>query len=124
MFIIFQLWLNSHPRSAVALLEIGTPGASREIYSEDANEKTQTLLAPGVPTPSRANVLWLSYRNFFGGGGGGNLLLSKFLLLCYCFRTKFQEGAKVSRGQTASGERPLSPLWKKANTSRMRSHHN
>ena len=30
------------------------------------------------------------------------------LLLCYCFRTKFQGGAKVFRGQTASGGAPLS----------------
>ena len=40
----------------------------------------------------------------------GDLLLCKFLLFCYCFRTKFQGGAKVF---TASGGRPL-PLWKKA----------
>ena len=39
-----------------------------------------------------------------------NLLLCKFLLLCYCFRTKFQGGRKVFRGQTASGGRPLPPV--------------
>ena len=38
--------------------------------------------------------------------GGQNLLLCKFLLLCFCFRTKFQGGAKVFRGGA--------PLWKKA----------
>ena len=44
-------------------------------------------------------VKWLCSRNFFGG----NPLLCKFLLLYYCFRTKFQGGAKVFRGgQTAS----------------------
>ena len=37
IFIISQLWLTSHPRSAVVLLDTGTPGTSREIYSEDAN---------------------------------------------------------------------------------------
>ena len=37
VFIISQLWLTSHPRSTVVLLETGTPGASREIYSEDAD---------------------------------------------------------------------------------------
>ena len=37
MFIISQLWLTSHPRSTVVLLDTGTPGTSREIYSEDAN---------------------------------------------------------------------------------------
>ena len=29
--IIAQLWLTSHPRSTVVLLETGTPGTSREI---------------------------------------------------------------------------------------------
>ena len=41
-FIIFQLWLTSHPRSTVALLDTGTPGTSREIYSEDADYGTRT----------------------------------------------------------------------------------
>ena len=36
IFIISQLWLISHPRSTVVLLDTGTPGSSREIYSEDA----------------------------------------------------------------------------------------
>ena len=49
----------------------------------------------------------------FFGGGRQNLLLCKFLLLCYCFRTKFQGGAKVSGGQPVSGDAPC-PLWKKA----------
>ena len=39
---------------------------------------------------------------------GQNLLLCKFILLCYCFWTKFQGGAKVFRGA------PPAPLWKKA----------
>ena len=38
MFIISQLWLTFHPRSTVVLLYTGTPGTSREIYSEDAND--------------------------------------------------------------------------------------
>ena len=38
MFIISQLWLTSHLRSTVVLLDIGTPGTSREIYSEDADD--------------------------------------------------------------------------------------
>ena len=43
----------------------------------------------------------------FFWGGGQNLLLCKFLLLFYCFRTKFQGGAKVFKGgKTASGGRP------------------
>ena len=36
-FIFSQLWLTSHPRSTVALLDTRTPGSSREIYSEDTN---------------------------------------------------------------------------------------
>ena len=60
---------------------------------------------PQVKVKSRN---WLSSRNFFQGGQ--NLLLCKFLLLFYCFRTKFQGGAKVFRGgQTASGGRPHAP---------------
>ena len=39
MFIILQLWLISHPRSTVVLLDTGPPGTSREIYSEDANSQ-------------------------------------------------------------------------------------
>ena len=38
IFIISQLWLTSRPRSTVVLLDTGTPGTSREIYSEDADE--------------------------------------------------------------------------------------
>ena len=38
IFIIFQLWLTSHPRSTVVLLDTGTPATSREIYSEDADD--------------------------------------------------------------------------------------
>ena len=37
IFIISQLWLTSHPRSTLVLLDTGTPGTSREIYSEDAD---------------------------------------------------------------------------------------
>ena len=43
-------------------------------------------------------------------GGGQNLLLCKFLLLCYCFRTKFQGGAKVFRGANCLRGRPLPPV--------------
>ena len=42
IFIVPQLWLTSHPRSTVILLETGTPGTSREIFSEDADGETQT----------------------------------------------------------------------------------
>ena len=42
IFIISQLWLTSHPRSTVVLLDIGTPSTSREIYSEDADGETRT----------------------------------------------------------------------------------
>ena len=32
IFIISQLWLTSHLRSTVILLDTGTPGTSREIF--------------------------------------------------------------------------------------------
>ena len=42
IFIISQMWLTTHPRSTVILLNIGTPGTSRKIYSEDADGETRT----------------------------------------------------------------------------------
>ena len=42
IFNISQLWLTSHPRSTVVLLDTGTPGTSREIYIEDADDGTRT----------------------------------------------------------------------------------
>ena len=42
IFIIAQLWLTSHPRSTVVLLDTGTPGTNREIFSEDADGETRT----------------------------------------------------------------------------------
>ena len=42
MFIISQLWLTSHPRSTVVLQDTETPGTSREIDSEDADEGART----------------------------------------------------------------------------------
>ena len=41
IFIIAQLWLTSHQRNIVALLDTGTPGTSTEIYSEDADGETR-----------------------------------------------------------------------------------
>ena len=35
--------MTSHPRSTVVLLDTGTPGTSREIYSEDANGENSSL---------------------------------------------------------------------------------
>ena len=42
ILIISQLWLTSHLRSTEVLLDTGTPGASREIYSEDTDDGTRT----------------------------------------------------------------------------------
>ena len=44
IFIIGLLWLTSHPRSTVdvVLLDTGTHGTSREIFSEDADDETRT----------------------------------------------------------------------------------
>ena len=55
------------------------------------------------------------YAGFLPGifSGGQNLLLCKFLLFYYCFRTKFQGGAKSPRGELPQGGSPA-PLWKKA----------
>ena len=39
--IIAQLWLTSHPRSTVILLDTGTPG-TREVFSEDADGETNS----------------------------------------------------------------------------------
>ena len=49
IFVISQLWLTSHPRSTVVLLDTGTPGTSREIYSEDVDGETRTR-TPGLQT--------------------------------------------------------------------------
>ena len=38
----FSTVMTSHPRSALVLLDTETPGTSREIYSEDANDGTRT----------------------------------------------------------------------------------
>ena len=40
--IISELWLTSHPRRTVVLLDTGTPGTIREAYSEDTDNGTQT----------------------------------------------------------------------------------
>ena len=42
IFIISQLWLTSHRRGTVVLLDTGTPGTSGEIYSEDADDGART----------------------------------------------------------------------------------
>ena len=42
ILIISQLWLTSHPRGTVVLLDAGTPGTSRETFSEDADDRTGT----------------------------------------------------------------------------------
>ena len=42
IFIVSQLWLTSHPRIKVVLLDAGTPRTSREIYSEDTDDGTHT----------------------------------------------------------------------------------
>ena len=43
-FIISQLWIISHPRSTVVLLNTGTPGNSREINSEGADGESSSLI--------------------------------------------------------------------------------
>ena len=41
-FVIVQLWLTSHLRSTVVLLDTGTQSTSRKIYSEDADKGIRT----------------------------------------------------------------------------------
>ena len=36
-----KLWLTSHPRSTMVILETETPGTCREIFSEDADGETR-----------------------------------------------------------------------------------
>ena len=55
VFITSPLWLTSHPRSTVVLLDTGTPGTSREIYSEDADGETRTR------NPSNCLAQWLEH---------------------------------------------------------------
>ena len=37
LFLITQLWLTSHPRSTLFLLETGTPDTNGVNYNEDAD---------------------------------------------------------------------------------------
>ena len=54
IFIISQLWLTSHPRSTVVLLDSGTPGTSREIYNEDADRtRNPSMMGLKLATPSQ-----------------------------------------------------------------------
>ena len=39
---IAQLLLTSYPRGTEVLMDTGTPGTSREIYSENADDGTRT----------------------------------------------------------------------------------
>ena len=50
IFVISQLWLTSHLRSTVALLDTGSPGTSRDIYSEDADDWTGTRNPSVIPS--------------------------------------------------------------------------
>ena len=50
LFIISQLRLTSHPRirSAVVLLDKGTPSTRREIYCEDVDDGTRTRVPSSI----------------------------------------------------------------------------
>ena len=65
IYIISQLRLTSHPRSIVVQLDTGTPGTSREIYSEDANGETGTR----NPWITKAVLKPLSYTAQFAIAG-------------------------------------------------------
>ena len=49
IFIISQLWLTYHPRSTVVLLDTGTHGTSREIYSRMLMVRLE-FASPGLQT--------------------------------------------------------------------------
>ena len=55
--IIAQLWLTSHPRSTVVLLDTGTPVTSREIYSEDDDD--------GTPTTNNSKAIAVQWCQLF-----------------------------------------------------------
>ena len=61
IFIISPLWLTSHPRSTVVLLDTGTPSTSREIYSQDADGETQ----PRNPSVMMQYTNWINSLNSF-----------------------------------------------------------
>ena len=67
-------------------------------------------LLKNSPFKGGFNRIIMVYAGFLLGifsGGGQNLLLCKVLLLCYCFRTKIQRGAKVFRGAKKASMRLL-----------------
>ena len=65
IFTTSQLWLTSHPRGTVVLLDTGTPGTSREICSEDADGETRTL-NPLVIKPSALAIELYSTKAIAG----------------------------------------------------------
>ena len=66
MFIFSQLWLTSHPKSKVVLLDTGNPGASRQIYSEDVDDGTRPH-SPSVITTSSALTIELNSSKAIAG---------------------------------------------------------
>ena len=66
IFIIAQLWLTSHQRSTVVLLNTGTPGTSKEIFSEDADGETRTRNSSANPFPAIAFELHSSVARALG----------------------------------------------------------
>ena len=56
-FIISQLSLTSHPRSTVVLLDTGTPGTSREIFSEDADDRGVASSSPIIGILSEDSIV-------------------------------------------------------------------
>ena len=68
--VYLYIWLTSHPRSTVVLLDTGTLGTSRETYSEDADGATRTgnpsVYNRGVASSSltidKCVSLWICFR--------------------------------------------------------------
>ena len=68
VFIISQLWLTSHRRSKVVLLESGTSGTSTEIYNDNVNDGTRTC-NPLVIKPNALAIELTAQKLLLGRSG-------------------------------------------------------
>ena len=85
-------WVARTPRHQPMIISFNEAYSKVNIFLGLMEYELDTLLS----APDLVDYIsWLPSRNFFRGQ---NLLLCKFLLLCYCFPTKFQVGGKVSEG--------------------------
>ena len=74
IFITAQLWLTSHQRGTMVLLDTGTPGTSREIFSEDADGETSLMRSE--PQLSNDKCIMMQYTNWINSTLSQQQLLS------------------------------------------------